>query len=80
MLTCCAQPFNGRIINPVDRVYTAKAAIAYLAETKPLPVFGDSRSSPARHSGVELLRVIRGDERLKSVPIGVLTGLERPGQ
>src|SRR5688572_29512563 len=69
---------NQSIAHPIDVVHSGREAVGYIANANPLPavVVLDLRLPDI--PGFEVLRILRGDERLKGVPIVVLTALEHP--
>lgn len=62
------------IIHPLDVVPTGREAIAYLAAADPLPALVLLDLKLPDVPGFELLRIFRGDPKLKDLPLIVLTG------
>ncbi len=65
------------ITHAVDVVRTAREAVFYLAKSAALPALVLLDLKLPDMPGLELLRVLRGDEHLKDLPIVVLSGSER---
>jgi two-component system, response regulator len=64
------------ITHAVDVVPTGREAIAYLAAADPLPALVLLDLKLPDVPGFELLRILRGDAKLKDLPLVVLTGNE----
>jgi CheY-like chemotaxis protein len=66
-----------KITHAVDVVRTAREAIFYLAKSASLPALVLLDLKLPDTPGLELLHVLRGDEKLKGLPVVVLSGSER---